>query len=272
MTYALYDKYALFNTTPLLNSTKALLGLLKLDSKNIAFRSIEGHWARIASQYELLENVAYNLALCAKNNTTLLFAEEDAFSNAVYAKQKIDYNPEIHQQIEKFLHSQNLSYPQDCDIAYLPDVILSLLDLNALDIKKKFSQYRSVEVHSGFFSTLKNNDYSRIYENLDLKMAKSNLSKHYYAHLLDVNESNAFSNGGKLFFVLADLGVDFILSYSLSHFDMLDSKRKQMCKAQNRDNIDIPILLFSQVVLLSLSDCNKNDLAFNSHSSKVRIF
>ncbi len=49
-----------------------------------------GYWARLVQKDDLIRNVAYNLALANAADATLVFLEEDAYANALYAKMIIE--------------------------------------------------------------------------------------------------------------------------------------------------------------------------------------
>lgn len=271
MKYIVYDKYE--NAKALLSSTNELfarLGLEVLKPKE-SLLDCGGYFARFTQKDILVRNVAYNLALANSLNATLVFAEEDAYANALYAKTLIESDVELMRDIEiNFLHQFKLLYDSKVQMSYLPD-LLNTLEFDNL-IQKRFSPFSSIIVRGAYQGHLPKSTNHRIYEKIDLKMLENPLALQYYTHLLQNNPQSALYNGAKLFFDLADLGVDFILSYSLGQFDLLDSKRTELCKAYNRDNIALPIVFLSQILLLAFGESDYKKLGFNHHQQKVEMF
>lgn len=270
-----YDKYA--QAQALLTSTKELFARLQIEvlsPKDILHGGLldcGGYFARLAQKDVLLRHVAYNLALANAANATLVFLEEDAYANALYAKTLIESNQHLMREIEtQFLARFNLLYDSKVQMSYLPDM-LNTIDFSTL-VEKRFSAFTSVIVRGAYQGHLPKSTNHRIFESIDLKMLETPLALQYYAHILHTYPQNAFYNGGKFFFDLADLGVDFILTHSLSQFDLLDSKRAQLCKAYNRDNIPLPIVFLPQILLLAFGERDWNRIGFNFHHQKVDMF
>lgn len=277
MKYIIYDRYDnTLNPQSLLCSTKALfaaLGLEVISPTSISPAGLfdcGGYWARLAQKNDLLHNVAYNLALANAADATLVFVEEDAYANAFYAKSLIESRSHIMREIEtQYLHKFNLLYDSKVQMSYLPD-LLNSIDISAL-IQKRFTQFSTAIVRGAYQGYVPKSTNHRIYEQIDLKVLETPIANQYYAHLLQVNSQSAFFNSARLFFDLADLGVDFILTYSLSQFVMLDSYRTKLCSAYNRDNIALPILFLPQALLLAFGQ-ERNRLGFMYHNQKVEIF
>lgn len=271
MKYIIYDRYE--NAKALLTSTRELFERLQLEvikPKDSLF-DCGGYFARFVQKDALLRNVAYNLALANSLNATLIFLEEDAYANALYAKMLIESDSTLTRDIEtNFLHQFKLLYDSKVQMSYLPD-LLNTLEFDNL-IQKRFSPFSSIIVRGAYQGHLPKSTNHRIYEKIDLKMLENPLALQYYTHLLQNNPQSAFYNGAKLFFELADLGVDFILSYSLGQFDLLDSKRTELCKAYNRDNITLPIVFLPQILLLALGENDHKKLGFNYHQQRVEMF
>ncbi|CUU39956.1 MULTISPECIES: hypothetical protein [Helicobacter] len=278
MKYIIYDKYdSALNPQGLLSTTKALFAALNLEVISPASLQAQGlfdcggYWARLAQKNDLLRNVAYNLALANAADATLVFVEEDAYANAFYAKSFIESHSHIMREIEtQYLHQFNLLYDSKVQMCYLPD-LLNSIDISPL-IQKRFTQFLTAIVRGGYQAYVPKSTNHRIYNQVGLKVLETPLANQYYAHLLQVNPQVAYANSARLFFDLADLGVDFILSYSLSQFAMLDSNRAKICKACNRDNIAIPVLLLPQILLLALGQEDRNTLGFTYHKQKVEMF
>lgn len=272
MKYIIYNSYPTQSAQALLTSSQTLfecLGLQQIESKPLA--DCGGYWARIVQKEDLLRNVAYNLALANAANATLVFLEEDAYANAYYARTILESNPEFMKGLESdYLNRFDLIYDSKVQMIYLPDLLNSLEFSSA--IKKRFVDFQSVIVRGAYQGHLPKSTNHRIYEELGLEIFDTPLSQQYYAHLLKNNPEFAYYHGGKLFFEMADLGVDFILSYSLSQHAMLDEKRKNLCVAYNRDNIAIPILFLPQVILLAFGESDASKLGFDKHHQKVNIF
>lgn len=272
MKYVIYNSYPTQSAQPLLLSSQTLfecLGLQQIETGPLA--DCGGYWARIIQKEDLLRNVAYNLALANALNATLVFLEEDAFANAHYARIFIESNPEFMKSLElDYLNRFDLSYDTKVQMIYLPDLLNSLEFSSS--IKKHFVDFQSVIVRGAYQGHLPKSTNHRIYKEIGLEIFDTHLSQQYYAHLLKTNPEFAYYHGGKLFFEMADLGVDFILSYSISQHAMLDEKRKKLCVAYNRDNIAIPILFLPQVILLALGETDPLKLGFDKHHQKVNIF
>lgn len=276
MKYMIYDKYYNTNAQSLISSTKMLFAYLDLELlsadvvSSVGLADCGGYWARLVQKDDLLRNVAYNLALANAANATLVFLEEDAYANAFYAKTLIESSTQTMREIEsQYLHKFNLLYDSKVQMIYLPD-LLNTLHLDSF-IHKKFTQFSTTIVRGAYQSYVPKSTNHRIYEQIDLKVLESSITYQYYAHLLPVNMQSALYNSAKLFFDLADLGVDFILTHSLSQFDILDSQRKKLCNVYNRDNIALPILFLPQVLLLAFGEEDKNKLGFAYHKQKVEI-
>ncbi len=270
MKYIIYDKYE--NAQALLCSAKELFTQLKLEvlTLNTPLADCGGYWARLVQKDDLIRNVAYNLALANAADATLVFLEEDAYANALYAKMIIESNAKIMRQIEtEYLHKFNLLYDSKVQMSYLPD-LLNGCDVNAL-VCKKFTTFSSVILRGAYQAHLPKSTNHRIYEQIDLKFIDTPICYQYYAHLLNINPQSAIYNSAKLFFDLADLGIDFILSHSLSQFNILDVQRTQLCKAYNRDNIALPILFLPQILLLAFGEKDKTKLGLAHHKQKVEL-
>lgn len=275
MKYMIYNKYdSNQNSASLLCSTKALFSALNLEvvspSPSMDLFDCGGYWARLVQKDDLLCNVAYNLALANAADATLVFLEEDTYANAFYAKTLIESSTQTMREIEsQYLHKFNLLYDSKVQMIYLPD-LLNTLHLDSF-IHKKFTQFSTTIVRGAYQGYVPKSTNHRIYEQIDLKVLESSITYQYYAHLLPVNMQSALYNSAKLFFDLADLGVDFILTHSLSQFDILDSQRKKLCNVYNRDNIALPILFLPQVLLLAFGEKDQNKLGFAYHKQKVEI-
>lgn len=273
----IYDKYYNRNAQSLISSTKMLFAYLDLELlsadvvSSVGLADCGGYWARLVQKDDLLRNVAYNLALANAANATLVFLEEDAYANAFYAKTLIESHTSLMREIEtQYLHRFNLLYDSKVQMSYLPD-LLNSLDITPL-VQKQFHSYLFAMIRGAYYGHLPKSTNYRIYEQIGLKAVELPFVNQYYAHLLANNPQSAYYNTGKYFFDIADLGVDFILSYSLSQFDMLDSHRTQLCKAYNRDDIALPILFLPQVLLLAFGEKDKKKLGFTHHKQKVEIF
>lgn len=270
MKYIVYDQYPK-SSQPLLSSSYELLAQLGLEviaSHNL--RDCGGYFARLAQKDELLCNVAYNLALANAANATLLFLEEDAYANALYAKMILESQNEVLREVESAcLQSEQLVYDSKVQMLYLPD-LLNSLDIGT-KIKKHFSTFEASIVRGGYQAHLPKSTNHRIYEQIKLTIKNPTLSSQYYAHLLGFNPQGVFEHSGRFFFEIADLGVDFILSHSLSQFEILDGKRSQICAACNRDNIPLSVLFLPQVLLLALGCEDRAKLGFDGHRQKVEI-
>lgn len=273
MRYMIYDVYHTDERAKaLLTSSYELFKQLQLEVLPAPqpFKHYGGYWARIDKPNELINAMGYNLALADSKESVLVFLEEDAYANAVYAKTCIEGNTHVMQNLQTYLAPLGLKYDSKVQMTYLPD-LLNSLDFFHL-ITRHFSAFSSVILKGGYQGHLPKTTNHRIYEAIQLECIDTPLAYQYYAHLLSVNPTSALYNGAKLFFEMADLGVDFILSYSLSQFHMLDSKRKPMCKAYNRDDIVLPILFLPQVLLLAFGVLEHQQLGFIHHQNKIRIF
>lgn len=270
MKYIIYERYS--DAQSLVCSTKFLFSHLGLEclTPSVPLADCGGYWARLVQKDDLLCNVAYNLALANEFNATLVFTEEDAYANALYAKSIIESSTQIMRNLEtQYLHDFGLLYDSRVQMSYLPD-LLNSIDIGRY-ISKKFTPFLSIVVRGAYQGHLPKSTNHRIYEQIDLKFIDSVLSHQYYAHLLQHNLDSAYYNTAKCFFDIADLGVDFILTHSLSQFDILDRDRLKLCKAYNRDNIDIPVLFLPQILLLAFG-CEGDRLGFSYHKQKVGIF
>nr|QGT50448.1 hypothetical protein Helico5904_1200 [uncultured Helicobacter sp.] len=273
MKYMIYDVYHTDEKAKaLLTSSYELFKQLKLEVLPTPqpFKYYGGYWARMSEPDELIYAMGYNLAFADSQEAILVFLEEDAYANAVYAKTRIEGDVQVMQNLQTHLAPLGLKYDSKVQMAYLPD-LLNSLDFFHL-ITRRFSAFSSVILKGGYQGHLPKTTNHRIYEAIQLECIDTPLAHQYYTHLLSINPTSALYNGAKLFFDMADLGVDFVLSYSLSQFYMLDSKRKQMCKAYNRDDIVLPILFLPQVLLLAFGVLEHHQLGFVYHENKIRIF
>ncbi|RDU59998.1 HdrB C-terminal domain-containing protein [Helicobacter marmotae] len=270
MKYIIYDKYN--NAQSLLNSTKTLFSLLGLEivKPNMELADCGGYWARLAQRDDLLHNVAYNLALSNAMGATLVFLEEDAYANALYARSIIESDSDIIRELEsKYLHKFNLLYESKAQMSYLPD-LLNTIDIAPM-IKKHFHTFCAAIVRGAYQGHLPISTNHRIYEQIGLKVIDTPLTKQYYAHLMPFDSQSALYNSAKMFFDIADLGVDFILTYSLSQFELLEGKRSKLCRAYNRDNIGLNVLFLPQVILLAFGEEERDKLGFAYHKQKVEL-
>lgn len=269
MQYIIYDNYAKSNgLSALESSTKALLATLgaKVITPKAKLLACEGYYARAMQEELLIQNVAYNLAMAKSAESTLLFMEEDAYANALYAKQKLDSSAELKTRIEaQFLHK--FSYDSNTKLCYIADV----LDSASLNITKPFANFSAALVHGGYIAQIEANDVTSLYGTLGLKIIESSASWQYFAHLEMTNAPLAYENSARIFFELADLGIDFIISHSLSQFNMLESNRAKLCASINRDNINLPMLFLPQVALLAMGEVDRSALGFNFHTNEVTL-
>lgn len=272
MKYIIYNSYPAQNAQALLSSSQTLfeyLGLEQVQARS-SLADCGGYWARIVQREDLVRNVAYNLALANGENATLVFLEEDSYANVYYARTLIESNPELMKSLqEDYLHRFNVIYDSKVQMVYLPD-LLNSLEFSSL-IQKRFVDFQSVIVRGAYQGHLPKSTNHRIYKEIGLEIFDTPLSQQYYAHLAKNNPGFAYHHSGKLFFEMADLGVDFILSYSLSQQIILDEKRKNLCVAYNRDNIAIPVLFLPQVILLALGESDISKLGFDKHHQKVNL-
>lgn len=270
----IYDRYA--NADSLLCSAKRLfeiLGLEILDSQALSPLSLAdcgGYWARLTQKDDLIRNVAYNLALANALNATLVFIEEDAYANALYAKSFIESHTHIMREIEtQYLQHFKLLYDSKVQMTYILD-LLNTFDISHL-IVKKFGAFSSIIVRGAYHGHLPKSTNHRIYEQIDLRLFDDAFSYEYYAHLFAHSPQIALHNTARCFFAMADLGVDFIITHSLSQFELLDGKRKKLCDVYNRDNIALPILFLPQVLLLAFGEEDRAKLGLTYHKEKVGI-
>ncbi|CAM3288886.1 hypothetical protein [Helicobacter labetoulli] len=271
MKYIIYGRYE--NAKALLTSTGELFWRLQLEiiKPKDSLLDCGGYFARFVQKDVLLRNVAYNLALANSLNATLVFLEEDAYANALYAKTLIESDSELMRDIEQqFLHRFNLLYDSKVQMSYLPD-LLNTINFESL-IQKRFSPFSSIIVRGAYQGHLPKSTNHGLYKKIDLTMLENPIALQYYAHLLQSNSQSALYNSARLFFDLADLGIDFILTHSLSQFEMLDSKRAGLCRAYNRDNIALPIVFLPQILLLAFGENDPKKLGFNYHQQKVEMF
>ena len=271
MKYIIYDRYE--NAKALLTSTGELFGRLQLEviKPKDSLLDCGGYFARFVQKDVLLRNVAYNLALANSLNATLVFLEEDAYANALYAKTLIESDSELMRDIEQqFLHRFNLLYDSKVQMSYLPD-LLNTINFESL-IQKRFSPFSSIIVRGAYQGHLPKSTNHGLYKKIDLTMLENPIALQYYAHLLQGNSQSALYNSARLFFDLADLGIDFILTHSLSQL---------RCWILNELN-------FAERIIVIISRCplcfcpkfyslllSKNDpkkLGFNYHQQKVEMF
>lgn len=267
MQYVIYHQG--LDSHPLYVSACELFMRLGLElCKKQKFADCGGYYARFFQKDVLLKNVAYNLALANELNATLVFLDEDSYANALWAKNILESDNDLLREVEaNYLHNFQLLYNSRVQVSHLPDLLNSL----EFGVKKYFNEFSAALVRGAFQGHLPKSTNHRIYDQISLRVVNTSLSNQYYAHLVDIDSYHAYYLNAKLLFDLTDLGVDFIITYSSSQFDMLDSKRNELCKAYRRDNVDIPILFLPQVLLLAIGESNSKKLGFDMHAQKVEI-
>ncbi|CRF46012.1 DUF5644 domain-containing protein [Helicobacter heilmannii] len=258
--YLLYTAYPQnYNVVPLLTSTRLLLQKLKVRFVELPCVFDGGHWGRLADLEKFLTANAYNLALAHKIGGVLLCAEEDAYTNAAYAKALLDSTPDLLEAVNKNLATYDLSYSLEVQVVFLNDLLAKeVLQLEPLTPFKDFS--------AAWFKQSAQ-EHPTLLKWLDLHIHSPLFSKESYAHLLDIDRKMALKESARIRYAGIDLGVDFIMVNALSQFHMFDTLAKQGSDAYQRDHDHTSVLFLSQVVLLALGERNAKALGLDSHKN-----
>ncbi|WP_104759795.1 DUF5644 domain-containing protein [Helicobacter bizzozeronii] len=259
-----YDK--LFNSAPLLQSTRALLSRLKVEFVELTCCFDGGYWGRFGDLEKFLSAQAYNLALAHKSGATLLFCDEDSYANALYAKKILDESPEWQEKIQKILAPHDLQYHPEAQIAYLNHLLSTdFLNLEGFANRSIFNGF-STALFGGYHLAQSTN-YNALFDRLSLKCHTPLFATQSYAHLLEIDMPLALKQSANIRYEAIDLGVDFLLTTSLSQFYMLDTLAQKASKLYQRDHDSTSLLFLPQLALLALGETNKQTLGLDTHAN-----
>ncbi|GMB91848.1 DUF5644 domain-containing protein [Helicobacter ailurogastricus] len=257
--YLLYTAYAQsFNPASLLQSTRLLLQRLQLDFLELPCCFDGGYWGRLGDLEKFLTANAYNLSLAHKIGGVLLCADEDAYSNANYAKQVLDNEPSLQERVNKNLEPYGLRYTPQAKALYLNDLLEQ--KLLKLEPKTPLTNFSAV-----LFSA--NGEDLGLFKWLDLQVQSPLFARESYAHLLDVDRSMALKESARIRYEGIDLGVDFLITGALSQFYLFDTLAKQASNLYQRDHDSTSTLFASQVVLLALGERDLKALGLDTHKN-----
>ncbi|BCZ18918.1 Heterodisulfide reductase, subunit B [Helicobacter sp. NHP19-012] len=262
--YLLYTAYPqTYNLAPLLASTRLLLQKLHLNFVELPCVFDGGHWGRLADLEKFLTANAYNLALAHKVGGVLLCADEDAYTNATYAKALLDSEPSLLEAVNNNLAAYELSYSQQAQVVFLNDLLAKeILQLEPLTPFKGFSAVwfkESAQEHPALLRWLDLHTHSPLF------------AKESYAHLLDIDSQMALKESARIRYAGIDLGADFLMVDALSQFHMFDTLAEQGSNAYQRDHDRTSVLFLPQLILLALGERDIKALGLESHKNAVNF-
>ncbi|WP_104732542.1 DUF5644 domain-containing protein [Helicobacter salomonis] len=246
-----YDKT--HNSTPLLQSVKALLTRLNLRVVEAECCFDGGYWGRLGDLEKFVSANAYNMALAQKMGVSLLLADHDAYANALYAQELLQ-DEALKEKVNQNLALYGLEY-KEAPLVYLNAYLLE----NVPPLQSVFTGFSSV-----LFAP-EDSDYYRLFQPLSLACHTPLFAKQSLTHLLDTNMSLALERFGALRYEAIDLGADFLLTTSLSQFHMLDTLAKKASNAYGRDHDITSTLYLSQLVLLGMGETDAQVLGLHAH-------
>ncbi|PAF49053.1 hypothetical protein BKH43_07350 [Helicobacter sp. 13S00401-1] len=275
--YTIYNIYNQKN--PFLDAATALIKRLDLPTLELTgaykFEFNGGYLGRVGNLESYFLANAYNIAICAKQNTKLLALDEDAYANLVHVVKTIEYDEEVKNFIEKELDrlklSLDLSTLKDY-ICYLPCVLAMHKASIEEKVEHKFSNFSAFVYYGGrHFDASLEDEYKcmdDLYKLVDLKVYEGIESFEYYAHLMDIDDKIALEESGRLIFAGCDRGVDFLLTFSESTFNMFDKHHSKCMRAYRRDPINISTLNIYQVLLLSFDMSKQSAISYHMKRPK----
>lgn len=260
-----YDKEQ--NSAPLLISSKNLLERLNKEVLELKFCFDGGYWGRFGDEENFFFANAYNLALAYKNNATLVFAEEDSYTNAMYAKKELDSNAKLLENINKKLEIYHLNYSSSTKIEYLNKMIIE--NLSEDEIRQNFDGFSTIIFNGSFAFEAQKVCYKDFFEKISLKRHSGIFKKECYYHLKEISNDSALFQSGAIRYEGIDLGCDFLVSLSQGQFEMFDTYSKKASKKYRRDFDPTPVLFLSQIALIALGEKDSRKLGIDLHKNKI---
>ncbi|MFC3847736.1 DUF5644 domain-containing protein [Helicobacter baculiformis] len=242
-----------YNSAPLLQSAKALLARLNLRVLEAECCFDGGYWGRLGDLEKFLSANAYNMALAQKMGVPLLLCDQDAYANALYAQELLTEET-LREKVNQHLAPYHLEY-QQASLVYLNAYLLE----NIPTLSSVFSGFSSV------LFACEDCNYHALFQSLGLACHTPLFAKQSITHLLDTNAPLALERFGALRYEAIDLGVDFLLTTSVSQFHMLDTMAKRASKAYSRDHDNTSVLYLPQLILLGMGEDNAQVLGLHGH-------
>ncbi|WP_281746705.1 DUF5644 domain-containing protein [Helicobacter suis] len=262
--FLIYNAYnSVFNSAPLLQSSRLLLWHLGVDFLELPCCFDGGYWGRLGDLKQFLTANAYNLSLAYKVGAALLLCDEDAYANACYVKTILDRDEKLREEVQQDLAAYDLEYHPDVQITYLNYFLNKQAE--SLEIKHSFQDF-----YTSLFQDYhldQPTDCDALFTKLNLRCNSPLFTKESYAHLLDVDMDSALYESARIRYEAIDLGVDFLLTSSVSQFHMLDTLAKKASKIYQRDHDNTSVLFLPQVILLALGQNDPKALGLDTHQN-----
>ncbi|MDO7253612.1 DUF5644 domain-containing protein [Helicobacter cappadocius] len=265
--YVLFDGYTKgVNFEPLLIASSTLLEKNNKKSARMKFCYDGGYWGRFCDLQRFLVANAYNMALVHKNNAILLFCEQDAYCNAIYAKSILDGSIELTHSINEELKKYNLVYDSSVKIEYLNKMIAKEFEIPISDI---FSGFSTILYKGTSSSSINEICYEEFFEKISLKKIETIFENECYYHLLEINEVSCLEQSAIIRYEGIDLGTDFLCTLSMGEFEMFDTYAKKASKIYKRDFDATPTLFLPQIALLGMGEKDLKRIGLHLHKNRV---
>ena len=257
--YIIYSKY---ENLSLLDSTRYLLRLLDIDAiRDTSFESYGCYFSSIAQEKLFLLIQAYNIALASSRGCDLLVLDEDAYYNLVLAKNTIDSNHNLFNDINSKLSKLGVCYTKDTNVIYILDLLVRSGNLD------KIKDMQNISFRDFSASLFCNNNLefnlSILFDLLKLKITFKENKTFFNQEIF--NKYFAYKYSAIGLESALDSGSDFIITTSIGVFNMFDKKRSKLSQSINRSLGKIPVLFLSQLLLLSFGIKDEELLAFKYH-------
>ncbi|PAF53126.1 hypothetical protein BKH42_07495 [Helicobacter sp. 13S00482-2] len=265
--YALFDGYAKgVNFEPLLIASSTLLEKNNKKTIRMKFCYDGGYWGRFCDPRKFLIANAYNMALAHKNNAILLFCEEDAYCNALYAKNILDKSAQTIQSINEELKKYDLVYDCGIELKYLNKMIIDAFHIN---FSKVFCGFSTISYSGSLCCDESEICVERFFDKISLKGIQTIFQKECYYHLLDINEPSSLEQSAVIRYEGIDLGIDFLCTLSMGGFEMFDTHAKKSSRVYKRDFDITPVLFLPQIALLGMGEKDLKKIGLHLHKNKV---
>lgn len=253
--------------SPLATSSKALLKRLGFEILSDLNNRFDSYWARIADFERLVEFEARRFSRASTLEAELLALEEDSYLNSLLAFERLSQDKTLAAKIASKLASEGIEFALQKPL-YLPELLGEGEDSHLIAAKRQsdFIDFKAAWIGSSRAGDLPSQGWLRALEPLlGLKVLEGAFSREGYGSLFSFNPDMALLQSARIYFEAIDQGVDFILTTSVSQFEMMDRESRALLKASGRDRLGVPLLYPSQLFLLALGERDRKALGFDLH-------
>ncbi|RAX57593.1 hypothetical protein CCZ01_05480 [Helicobacter monodelphidis] len=187
--------------------------------------------------------------------STPIFIEEGSYISALLAIKAIREDPTL----------QTQAILKELDSLKEVEIFTGLLNLHQDILSKQFQKnwrgFRATVCHSSFTLLRKviEGDRYRFLQETIWKLIQLDIiqPRSYFesvAHLSSFNLEGALKENARVYYQMADLGIDFIITMSFSAFSFFENYQSKIKSAAGRELMDIPIIHIAELLLILMGE------------------